>query len=469
MKRHWRLGMTGHVSVIVVVGVVLILAGGAIAFLHERTETAKRYLAASKAERIVSLAGLFDEATPEEHAILIRALNTRYRRARIVPQKPALRRDMPKDLADIVRMMERNLSARLERPFDIGILDGPARLAAGPLAAGRFVPAGTRPGGDRRGGPRARLAVAVQQQSGNWLVLHSSTRLGRLKSGQRLIYVILGAALLVLGVTVWAVHRVTRPLRQFAAASDRFGVDLRAPSLAEQGAREVRMATRAFNRMQSRLRRLVDDRTLMLAAISHDLRTVLTRLQLRAEFIDDEKQREKAVADIGEMQAMLESTLSFARDDTAEEARTDLDLSAMLQSLCDDMSDMGHKADYQGPTGLTCRCQPIALRRAVNNLLINAAKYGGEASVTARREGNAVLIEIGDRGPGIPEEMREQVFAPFFRLEQSRNRETGGSGLGLAVARSIVRRHGGDITLHDRPGGGLLARVSLPVAVDGDP
>jgi signal transduction histidine kinase len=196
--------------------------------------------------------------------------------------------------------------------------------------------------------------------------------------------------------------------------------------------------------------------------LSHDLRTMLTRLKLRTDFIEDEPQRQKALADIDEMQAMLDVTLSFARDETTEEARTSVDLSSLLESLCDDLRDSGQQVDYESGDRITARCQPVAIRRMFSNLIGNAVKYGDEAHVTALRDGSNVVITVADRGPGIPPEMWEQVFTPFFRLEGSRSRETGGTGLGLSVARSIVRRHGGDIALSNRPEGGLVVTVTLP-------
>lgn len=460
MRRRRRLGITGHVSLIVVVSVIVSLAGSAIFFLYDRTETAKRFIAESRAERVAALVKSFDQASRSDRKMLLRTMNTRWIRARIFDRKPALRQDIPSGIRDVTELFERHLKTLLDQPFEIGILDRPQRRrrpSARPDRPDRKV-------FRRRRGAGYRLAVVLPRSDGRWLVFHAPVRVSRLEASRRLIYLILSAALLVLVVTVWAVHRVTRPLRQFAEAADRLGLDLRAPPMPEDGAREVRAATRAFNRMQDRLRRLIDDRTLMLAAISHDLRTVLTRLQLRAEFIDDAGQREKAVADIVEMQTMLDSTLSFARDDTMEETRTELDLSALIQSLCDDMADSGQSVKCEELPHLTYRCQPVALRRAIGNLLVNAVKYGEEATVGVRQEDDMVMIEIADLGPGIPEAMRERVFTPFFRVEDSRNRETGGTGLGLSVARSIIRRHGGDIVLLARPGGGLLARVSLPLA-----
>jgi signal transduction histidine kinase len=161
---------------------------------------------------------------------------------------------------------------------------------------------------------------------------------------------------------------------------------------------------------------------------------------------------------------MLDSTLSFPRDDTVAEARTKVDLAGLWQSLCDDLADAGQTVAYEGPAHATLDCRPVALRRAFANLIDNAVRYGREATVSLDDQGDEVLVTVADRGPGIPEAMREKVFTPFFRLEGSRSRETGGTGLGLAVARAVVRRHGGDVTLADRPGGGLVARVTLPRA-----
>ena len=261
-------------------------------------------------------------------------------------------------------------------------------------------------------------------------------------------------------------HRLTRPLTRFAAAADRLGVDVQAPPLPERGARELRQAARAFNRMQKRLCHLIDDRTQMLAAISHDLRTALTRLQLRTEFIDDSQQRQKALSDLEEMHTMLSATLSFARDDMEAEARSPLDLAVLLQTVHDDYVDAGQTVNYQGPNHLIWVGRPTALRRAFTNLIDNAVKYGHQADVSLTAVDNVITVTIGDRGSGIAAKLREQVFTPFFRLETSRNRETGGVGLGLAVARTAIRRHGGDITLTDPSGGGLLVTVSLPRLTD---
>lgn len=262
----------------------------------------------------------------------------------------------------------------------------------------------------------------------------------------------------------WAAKRVSRPVRQFADAADRLGRDMNAPPLKLRGSREIRQAARAFNQMQMRVQRMVEDRTLMLAAISHDLKTVLTRLRLRAEFIEDPEQLAKAEADIEEMQAMLETSLAFAKGETEAEARVPTDLAGMLKSVLETEGEArGLEGSYTGPDSFTYTCGPSELRRTFANLIANAYTYGGSAEVTlASGEGEAV-VTVSDRGPGIPDEMLEQVFQPFYRVEGSRNRATGGSGLGLAIARTIVRRHGGEIELSPREGGGLTATVALPL------
>jgi signal transduction histidine kinase len=211
------------------------------------------------------------------------------------------------------------------------------------------------------------------------------------------------------------------------------------------------------------LSRFVEDRTRMVAAIGHDLRTPLTRLRLRAEFIDDPEVQRKMLSDLDEMESMINATLAFARDDAAHEPRVATDLADLLQSLCDDRIDAGAAASYAGPPHRTVTCRPVALRRAFANLIDNAINYGTAADVTLTPGPAQVTVTIDDHGPGIPESEWEKVFHPFYRLESSRSRDTGGTGLGLAVARTIIRGHGGDITLSNRSEGGLRVSVVVPV------
>lgn len=273
---------------------------------------------------------------------------------------------------------------------------------------------------------------------------------------------ILAAILAVIAVTVWAVWRATAPLALFTRAAERLGRDVTAPPLEEKGPREVSRAAHAFNEMQIRLRSFIEDRTQMLAAISHDLRTPITRMRLRAEFVEDREQREKMLRDLEEMEAMIASTLSFAREDAANEERVQMDLADLLQSLCDEEADIGRSVAYDGVRRLPFHAAPLALKRAFSNLIDNAVKYGGSARVTLRESDRDVVVTVEDDGPGLPHDQTEKVFAAFYRVEGSRSRETGGVGLGLAVVRSIIRAHGGDVELANRSEGGLKAVVTLP-------
>jgi signal transduction histidine kinase len=310
--------------------------------------------------------------------------------------------------------------------------------------------------------PAEEVAAWLQLADGSWLTVtvdrEALGSLWPLRFGVGLSVLTGGIALLA----IWAARRVTVPLGRFVQAAGRLGTDVSAPPMAEVGPSEIVQAARAFNQMQERIQRLVDDRTRMLAAVAHDLRTVLTRLRLRAELIDDAEQQGKAIGDLDAMAIMLDETLAFARDDSAGEAREDVDLAALLRSLCDDLADAGHPVQYFGPDRLRFACRPVALRRALTNLIDNAVKYGRAAEVGLQTERDTIRLTIEDRGPGIPAAAREQVFQPFFRLDPSRSRATGGTGLGLAVARTIVHRHGGEIALDDRPGGGLVVRITLP-------
>jgi signal transduction histidine kinase len=263
-------------------------------------------------------------------------------------------------------------------------------------------------------------------------------------------------------LSVLAARRIAGPIIDFGRAAEQLGMGQEASPLEERGPRELRIATRAFNQMQGRLRRFLEDRTRMLAAISHDLRTPLARLRLRAELIEDEEQRAKTQADLDAMSEMISATLVFARDDTLREPPDLVDLSVLVADICDDAAELGGAVSLADSSHVCVRCRPGAIGRAIGNLIENAIKYGGCARVQLIEETNCAAVIVDDDGPGIPAEEQERVFAPFYRLEQSRNRDTGGVGLGLAVSRTIAREHGGDVKISNRPSSGLRARLELP-------
>lgn len=277
---------------------------------------------------------------------------------------------------------------------------------------------------------------------------------------------VLSMAVMLLTTGVLAaivVYHVSRPLASFTAAVQRLGVDVKAPPMAEKGPQDVRQLAHAFNSMQNRIRRFVEDRTQMIAAISHDLGTPITRLRLRAEFVEDDEQRKKMLADLNDMERMVSSALSFSRDEARNEPRAMVDLRSLLQRIHDDSVDAGFAVSLEmGSEPIPYWCRPAALRRALSNLVENAVIYGNRATITVDRRPGSIFVCIEDEGPGIPEELHEEMFRPFRRLEGSRSRETGGTGLGLTISRTIIRGHGGDVILRNRSEGGLRVEVSLP-------
>ena len=266
----------------------------------------------------------------------------------------------------------------------------------------------------------------------------------------------------VIVLALVAVRWVTGPLSALANAAERLGEDINRPPLAESGPLEAQRAARAFNTMQARLARFIADRTRILAAISHDLKTPITRLRLRAEMLEDEALAAKFVKDLGEMEAMVDQTLDFMRDASASEAAQRVDVMALLESVQADYRDTGGAIELEGRIERPILARPRALRRCLANLVDNALRYGARATLRAEDEGARIAIRVLDEGPGIAEDALEKAFEPFYRGEASRSRDTGGTGLGLGIARNIARAHGGDVVLRNRSGGGLEAILTLP-------
>ena len=312
------------------------------------------------------------------------------------------------------------------------------------------------------------LLIGLQTPDDRWLMVRTTAQPAR--PWHSLLFLtafgIMTAAAALL--TLWAVRRLTAPVRVLAAAAERLGRDVNAPPLPEDGPSEVAQAAAAFNTMAGRIRRFVADRTFLLTAIGHDLRTPITRLKLRAEWMEDDEQRRKMLADLDELEAMVSATLAFGRDVAGSEPAGPVDLAALLRTVLDEAADAwpGAAANLalSGPGHLRIQARPRALKRAFANLVGNALTYGGGARVALGplRDG-VVTVLVEDDGPGIPPAELDRVFEPFYRLEASRNRETGGTGLGLPITRSILRAHGGDVILANCPGGGIRATATLPL------
>jgi signal transduction histidine kinase len=304
--------------------------------------------------------------------------------------------------------------------------------------------------------------VAVRQRDGRWAVAGPQPTFGLSDWQQRLVLWFVMSALAMSPVVYLFARRLARPIQEFADAAERLGRDPLATPLALNGSSEIGVAARAFNEMQERLRRYVEDRTAMVGAIAHDLRTPLTRLRFRIEGLPED-QRAKYAADLDQMEEMITATLAFVRDATRPGERTPLELSSLVESLCDEMAETGARTEVEPGDKVVLEGDPMALRRLIANLLENAVKFGGRARARVFADAGNAVVEIDDDGPGIPAADTERVFEPFYRREPSRSRQTGGIGLGLAVVRSIARGHGGDVNLINRVGGGLTARVQLPL------
>jgi two-component system osmolarity sensor histidine kinase EnvZ len=271
-----------------------------------------------------------------------------------------------------------------------------------------------------------------------------------------------GTSLVLLGVAVLFLRNQIRPIQALADASESFGKGREVPDFRPRGAREVRRAAQAFIEMKRRVERMMEQRTTMLAGVSHDLRTLLTRFKLELALIEDSPELDALRKDVDEMGRMIEAYLAFARGDAGEQAAA-TDMADFLEELKADAERHGHKTSvvFHGQPVVTVR--PAAFKRCLANLVSNAARIASAIAITGHRDHRWLTVTVDDDGPGIPIAMREEVFKPFLRLDDGRNQDELGTGLGLAIARDIARSHGGDVTLGDSPLGGLRATVRVPV------
>jgi signal transduction histidine kinase len=338
---------------------------------------------------------------------------------------------------------------------------GPPPIVFGPMPRREGFP-------DHRRSPDARnqilighFNVAVRQPDGSWLSARAA-RTG-FESWRWRAFLWLLAAMLAVGPFAWLLaRRLTKPIAAFGEAAERLGRDPRAAPVPLGGPAEIADAAAAFNRMQARLNAYVDDRTMMIAAIAHDLRTPLMRLGLRLEQAP-EPLRTASEADIADMQAMIQAALAFFRDENRIGDRRRLDLRSLIESVTDDIADRGGAVTLHDGAPLVLDGDAAGLKALVANLVGNALKYAGDAEVTLSQVDGHAVIAVRDHGPGIDPDDLDRLFEPFFRGERSRNRDTGGIGLGLSSVRGVARAHGGDATIANHPGGGAIATVTLPV------
>ncbi len=304
--------------------------------------------------------------------------------------------------------------------------------------------------------------VQVKLHNGRWVRFERYLSPLEIAWPHRLLHTLSVLLIAVIVLSLLAVRWVTRPLAVLGNAAEELGRDIYRPPLDESGTVEVRHAARAFNTMQARLARYIQDREHLLAAVSHDLKTPITRLRLRTELLDDETLKNKFIQDLSEMESMTAATLDFMRDANSGESVQLMDVMALLESLQADMEEFGFSVEISGTIDEPYPARPMALKRCLTNLIENAVRYGRRATISINDSRERLCITVTDEGPGIPDSELEQVFEPFYRLETSRNRDTGGVGMGLSIARNIARAHGGDLVLHNRSGGGLNAILTLP-------
>lgn len=438
--------LSSRIAAILLAGLtILLVLGAALLIWPSDNGGGVRFYQLPQPAEAVAMVEALDASPPSARPAVLKALDTGVIRATLGADFPAaLRRARPADARD------------------------PGYGAYDRALAGRDWRIEVRRGGRLRDGfmpGRAALRLSVRLEDGSVLTLHRRAP----EAARRYLGRITLACAALLAVTLLmilvAVRQTTRPVESLARAVARFGDDLDAAPLPPGGPREIRELSGAFNTMRGRIRGLVDERTRMLAAIAHDLRTYLTRLTLRAEFIADAEQRTKAARDLAEMAQLLDDTLLFARQEAGRgEGAAPIEVRRELEALVALRAEMGQTLTLLPGAPVSVLVSPVALRRMLNNLVDNAVAYGGGVTLAAEVAEGEARIAVLDRGPGLPDAALARITAPFERGEASRNRRTGGAGLGLSIVQALAQAHGGRLVLANREGGGLAATVVLPRA-----
>jgi signal transduction histidine kinase len=463
MTRWLPSTLFGRLVLVLLGGLLLAQLLGAAILLRDRATALYEASGLSAAQRIAGIVRVFDTLTPEQRRLMVSAVSTADLRValgespvadggtgdgmHVAPLRAILRRALGDGRALRVALLAPDAGAGDAVPI------GPP--GSGPMMAMHMGFMGAMPFHG------VSFQVQAQLQDGSWITLTQRLPEETFAWPYKLLLTLGVLLVSVIALSLLAVRWLTRPLGVLAVAADELGRDIRRAPLAEEGPAEVRRAAAAFNTMQARLQTYLREREQMLAAVSHDLRTPITRLRLRAELIEDESLRVKFARDLAEMESMTTAALDFLRGAHVNEPLQPVDVSALLESLQADMEEAGQAVQVHGQAAAPYPARALALKRCLANLIENAVKYGTRAEVRLEDDGRELRITVADDGPGIPEAELERVFEPFYRIEGSRSRETGGVGLGLSVARDIVRAHGGELTLRNRPGGGLEAVVTL--------
>ncbi len=456
----------GRLMLVLASGLVVAQMLSAAINLAERDSVLVRASGMQPARRIADIVTLLDSLTPAERTRIVGILN-------VPPLVVTLDRTPAADdsaatggahaafFSSVLRTVLGD-----ERPIRVAISGTPPEWAPG---AGRGRGPGAMGDGTMRGPGMHRFPpggvsflIQVRLLDGTWATFDTQVSQESASLPWRVLLTLATLLAAVLLVSYIAVRWITRPLQLLATAADELGRDINRPPLPEGGPAEVSRAARAFNTMQSRLVKFIDERTRLLTAMSHDLKTPLTRMRLRADLLEDGSLREKFEADLLEMETMVTQTLEFMRGVRHRETAQPIDIMEVLKGLQADNDAMGRSVTIGGRVTRPLNAEPQLLKRCLSNLIDNAVLYGQRAEITVEDGGDALTIRVRDHGPGIPEGDIEKVFEPFHRLEGSRSRETGGTGLGLGIARNIAQAHGGDVRLRNHATGGLEAMLVLP-------
>lgn len=468
MSRWLPRSLFSRMVLVLVTGLVLAQAASLAIYWRDRDEFMQRALGMRSVQRVADILTLLESIAPDERRRVVGVVNSP--QLRVSLDVPSIVSTEDPESQDRVRSFSRALRRILgeERSLNVMVADAPflrgPPAGYGPGMKGGMGGGGMGPGPMAGGFAFPGLSFVVQTPllDGTMVTFDSRQTQDAITAPYRLMLsvgLLLGA---IVVLTLVAVRWVTKPLKTLALAAERLGDDIRRPPLDESGPAEVSRAARAFNTMQRELIKFIDDRTRILAAMSHDLKTPITRLRLRAELLDDASLRARFEADLDEMQAMVTRTLEVMRGFDKESKRAPIDIMALLHSIQDDMRVLGATVEIEGAALQPYSGSPEALKRCLQNVIDNAVKYGSSARVVLTDRAHELEIRVLDRGPGIPQEQLEQVFEPFYRLEASRNRESGGTGLGLTIARNLARSHGGELRLRNASEGGLEAVLTLP-------
>ncbi len=456
---------------------VLVLLGGLLTaqllsfavHMHDRGELLAQASGMQSAQRIADIVRLLDTLTPAERLRIVKVISAPP--LTVALDRAPLAVPGTETAAGARAMLFTTLLRQFlgdQRPVVVGMAEGTPyrtgevhnRRRAGEDDGHEWMPPMMRHNAMAGSGPA--FVAQVRLQDGTLATFDARQTLATENWPYRVLLSIALLLAAVIVVSLIAVRWATKPLKTLADAADELGKNINRPPLAETGPTEVASAARAFNTMQSRLATYLRERTQVLAAMSHDLKTPITRLRLRAELLEDAELRAKFGNDLQEMETMVLSALDFLRGmDNGEPVRP-VDVMALLESLQVDLRETGGMVSIEGCAGGPYSGRPQALKRCLTNLLENAIKYGKTARVVIDDGVESLQISILDEGPGLPQEQLEKVFEPFYRVEGSRNRDTGGTGLGLAIAKNAVELHGGRITLRNRAAGGLVAVLTLP-------